>query len=197
MTLGTDTPRTGRRVWKEKPVVLEPPFNWGRAEVIGIAKLGCVYCHGYGLVPEFHGPDEPCNCVFRAIFQICYRRYKECQALAEHVNGVEIEQHRHRIGYRVYSRRLQEYTADFDLVCRRILTPEHYALFRLHFLRGAEWRECCQLLRMDRGSFFHDVYRIMQRAGRVFAELKPYPLYPVADYFAGVVAARGVAAEAA
>jgi hypothetical protein len=42
-------------------------------------------------------------------------------------------------------------------------------------------------LKIDRGTFFHEVYRIEQLLGRRFADLEPYPLYPVNEYFAGVV----------
>jgi hypothetical protein len=38
---------------------------------------------------------------------------------------------------------------------------------------------------MDRGNFFHEVYRIEQRLGRVFRELQPYGLYPLDEYFGG------------
>jgi hypothetical protein len=34
--------------------------------------------------------------------------------------------------------------------------------------------------------YFHLVYSIENRLGRVFAELAPYPLYPVAEYFSGM-----------
>jgi hypothetical protein len=40
---------------------------------------------------------------------------------------------------------------------------------------------------MDRGTFFHSIYRIEQRLGRVFAELEPYALYPVSEYFGGMI----------
>jgi hypothetical protein len=40
---------------------------------------------------------------------------------------------------------------------------------------------------LDRGTLFHMVYRVEEKLGRAFAELKPYPLFPVADYFAGTV----------
>ncbi len=36
---------------------------------------------------------------------------------------------------------------------------------------------------MSRGNFFHAVYRIMARLGAAFAETRPYPLYPVDEYF--------------
>jgi hypothetical protein len=40
---------------------------------------------------------------------------------------------------------------------------------------------------MDRGNFFHALYDIEEKLGRVYAELKPYPLYPLRDYFGGYV----------
>ena len=77
--------------------------------------------------------------------------------------------------------------ADFCLVSKRALTEDVYKLFRYHFLLGADWRLCCRQLKIDRGTFFHTVYRIEQLLGRTFAELKPYPLYPVKEYFGGVI----------
>ena len=38
---------------------------------------------------------------------------------------------------------------------------------------------------MERGLFFHQVYKIQQKLGKAFAELEPYPLYPVSEYFWG------------
>jgi len=38
---------------------------------------------------------------------------------------------------------------------------------------------------MDRGVFFHHIYRIQQKLGRVFRELTPYALYPLDEYFGG------------
>jgi hypothetical protein len=68
-----------------------------------------------------------------------------------------------------------------------MLDDEEHTLFRYHFLLGADWKLCCRRLKIDRGSFFHMVYRIEQKLGRIFAELKPYPLYPVNEYFGGVI----------
>jgi hypothetical protein len=36
---------------------------------------------------------------------------------------------------------------------------------------------------VDKGNFFHSVYRIQQKLGRAYRELEPYPLYPLSDYF--------------
>ena len=77
--------------------------------------------------------------------------------------------------------------ADFCLVSRRVLDDEEHRIFRFHFLLGADWRLCCRRLNMDRGNFFHSVYRIEQKLGRAFAELRPYALYPLDEYFGGAI----------
>ncbi len=75
--------------------------------------------------------------------------------------------------------------ADFCGVSKRHLTEDENKIFRYHFLLAADWKLCCRKLKIDRGDFFHAVYRIEQRLGRVFRELKPYGLYPVDEYFGG------------
>ena len=85
----------------------------------------------------------------------------------------------------VWGRRDEEYIADFSLVSKRVLDESEYKLFRFHFLLGADWRLCCRQMKMERGSFFHEIYRIEQKLGRVFRELEPYALYPVDEYFGG------------
>ena len=80
--------------------------------------------------------------------------------------------------------------ADFCLVSRRILDEMENRVFRYHFLLGADWRLCTRKLKMDRGTFFHTIYRIEQKLGREFAALKPYSLYPPSEYFHGVVTGR-------
>ncbi len=77
--------------------------------------------------------------------------------------------------------------ADFCLVSRRTLDDFEYKVFRFHFLLGADWRLCCRQMKIDRGTFFHAVYRIQQKLGRVFRDLKPYSLYPLDEYFGGTV----------
>jgi hypothetical protein len=88
------------------------------------------------------------------------------------------------MGYRTYSRKREEFMADFCLVSRRTLEDIEHKIFRAHYLLGADWRFCCRQLKLDKGTFFHHVYEIERRLGRVFAELTPYALYPVAEYFA-------------
>jgi hypothetical protein len=85
----------------------------------------------------------------------------------------------------IWSRKNEEFIADFCLVSQRALDDFEYPIFKYHFLQGADWKLCCRKLGMDRGNFFHEVYRIEQRLGRVFRELQPYALYPLDEYFGG------------
>jgi len=158
---------------------------WERSSVIGLAKASCTFCHGYGMRPVLRGTEAPCNCVFRAVFRACYRRFRECVILGTHTNAVTWERCGGPSGYRTYSRKREEFMADFCLVSRRTLEDFEYRIFRSHYLLGADWRLCCRQLNIDRGNFFHYVYNIEDRLGRVFAELTPYALYPVSEYFAG------------
>jgi hypothetical protein len=75
--------------------------------------------------------------------------------------------------------------ADFCLVSRRTLDDFEYKVFKFHFLLGASWKLCIGRLGIDRGNFFHAVYRIEQKLGRVFRELEPYGLFPLDEYFRG------------
>ena len=77
--------------------------------------------------------------------------------------------------------------ADFFLIARRTLDARLFQLFRFHYLLGADWRLCSRRLGMDRGTFFHAVYRIERKLGKAFAETQPYGLYPLDEYFGGVV----------
>ena len=88
-----------------------------------------------------------------------------------------------------WGRREEEYIADFTLVSRRMLNDTEHRLFRFHFLLGADWKMCCRRLKMDRGTFFHDTYRIQEKLGRGFRELEPYALFPLTEYFNGILRA--------
>ena len=80
--------------------------------------------------------------------------------------------------------------ADFLLVSKRTLTEEEYRIFNYHFLFGADWKLCCRKLNLDRGRFFHSVYRLTQKLGKTFRELEPYALFPLPDYFDGTTQSR-------
>src|SRR5581483_10733741 len=101
-------------------------MQWDRSDVIGLARISCAFCHGYGMRPVLRGTEEPCSCVFRAVFRVCYRRFRECVALGVHTNPVAWERCGGPEGYRAYSRKREEFMADFCLVSRRSLEDLEY-----------------------------------------------------------------------
>ena len=131
------------------------------------------------------GALAPCNCVLRAIFRICYDRFLRCVTQEKHLSRVSLEPHAGRNRPSTWGRKDEEYIADFTLISKRVLDDFEQKLFRYHFLLGADWKLCARQLKIDRGNFFHAVYRIEQKLGRRFRELEPYALYPIDEYFHG------------
>ena len=39
---------------------------------------------------------------------------------------------------------------------------------------GADGNLCARRLKMDRGAFYHQMYAVMEKLGRIFAEVRPY-----------------------
>lgn len=143
----------------------------------------CTRCAGSAII----GSGKVCHCVDRAVFRACLERFRTCVASVRYAQPV-LE----RVGTgskaRIcYARKNEEYMADFCLVARRALDPLEYALFKFHFLLGADWKLCTRRLNVNRGDFFHSVYRVEEKLGRTFRELQPYPLFPLAGYFKGTV----------
>ena len=160
-------------------------MEWTRSETLALAAQDCARCHGMGLRELTRGKDQPCQCVFRSIFRKCFARFRQCVIKEKRFTHATLE-YSPRGGRRItWARKDEEYIADFLLVSKRHLTSEEHRLFRAHFLLGADWRLCCRQFNIDRGSFFHQVYRIQNHLGRVFRELKPYALYPLDEYFGG------------
>jgi hypothetical protein len=159
-------------------------MEWNRSETLALAMHQCTQCHGAGLRLTKQ-EASPCNCVLRAIFRICWDRFVRCVTQERHLSRVSLEPHAGRSRPSTWGRKDEEYIADFSLVARRALDDFEHRLFRYHFVLGADWRLCTRKLRMDRGNFFHAVYRVEQKLGRVFRELEPYPLFPLDEYFNG------------
>jgi hypothetical protein len=126
----------------------------------------------------------PCNCVLRNIFRACLSKYRYIQTHQGRPASIARRIFpKGRDSKISWGRRDEEFCADFCLVARRTLDDPHYQIFDLHFLQRFDWRHCTMALKIDRGNFFHAVYRIEQQLGRVFTELRPYALYPVDEYF--------------
>lgn len=160
-------------------------MEWNRSETIALAKLSCTHCHGDGLRRGRRGKVNPCNCVFRAIFRACYARFRYCATKEKYMSKVTLELCRGKDRRMTWVRRDEDYVADFCLISKRTLDDFEHKVFRFHFLLGADWKLCCRQMKIDRGTFFHAVYRVQQKLGRVFRELEPYSLYPLDEYFGG------------
>ncbi|MGH9345067.1 MAG: hypothetical protein ACRD19_15065 [Terriglobia bacterium] len=161
------------------------PFRWTRSETLALANQHCVYCLGLGLRSGRSGKDTVCNCVLRAIFRWCHGKFRELASREQYVSRVSLEANPGRRQKTMYSRKGEEYMADFCLIARRTLPEDAHKIFRMHFLLGADWKACCRRLGIDRGTFFHDCYRIEEKLGRAFRETQPYSLFPTDEYFGG------------
>ena len=163
-------------------------MDWTHEETFGLSNVKCSRCEGTGLRPGIHRDGKsPCNCVLRNIFRACLRRFYFCAANEPYRSKVVLMPCQ---GYDVnatWTRHGEDYMADFYLVAKRTLTEDEFRIFRYHFLLGADWKLCCRRLGIDRGSFFHSVYRIEQKLGREYRELRPYSLYPIDEYFGGTI----------
>ena len=165
-------------------------MEWTRSETLALAAPGCNLCLGVGLRIGRSTSVNPCNCVLRAIFRACFEHFRDCMSREKFVSKVTLDPLPGKDCRGAWGRKDEEFSADFCLVSKRTLTESEYRIFRYHFLLGADWKLCCQKLQVDRGTFFHGVYRLEQKLGRAFRELEPYSLFPITDYFHGPV--RGV-----
>lgn len=160
-------------------------MEWSRSETLALAMHNCSQCHSSGLRFAKKDVAVPCNCVLRSIFRICCDRFTRCVAQEKHLSRVSLEPHAGRSRPSTWGRKDEEFIADFCLVSRRVLDDFEHRLFRYHFLLGADWKLCTRKLGINRGNFFHAVYRIEQKLGRIFREMEPYPLFPLDEYFHG------------
>lgn len=162
-------------------------MEWNRSETIGLASASCVFCRGLGLrKTPVKGESRVCGCVLRAIFRSCFIRYRHCQEKAGVTSAITYDHSAGPRGHRVYGRRNEEFIADFELVCRRSLNELEYKVLKMHFMEGADWKQCTERLSLDKGEFFHEVYKVQEKLGRVFRELRPYALFPLDEYFSGI-----------
>lgn len=150
-----------------------------------MAQQSCSFCYGLGMREGRSGKCLPCNCVFRSIFRAVYGRFRQCAEKEKSVSRISLESNPGRNRKYTWALKNEEFMADFTLVSRRVLADDPVSLdiFKWHFLLGGDWMLCCAKLGLDRGAFFHEVYRMQQRLGRAFRELAPHALFPLDQYF--------------
>lgn len=169
-----------------RPLLKTPGHVWDRTATMTLAYRRCTSCDGLGLAEGRVGRAAAsfvCGCVLRKIFSLCYAKFQKCAAPM----GIVRLESSHRKNS--WGMRSQEYVADFCLVAKRVLgeDTQQHNIFKYHFLLGAECGPCCRRLGIDRGAFFHQVYRIQESLGKAFAELQPHALWPLDEYFGGRV----------
>ncbi len=159
-------------------------MQWTRSNTLALATQKCKTCLGVGITLGRRGSLTACDCVLRTIFRACYQRFRHCVEKEKYLSKVSLEIHSGPNRRGTWGRKDEEYIADFLQIARRTLTDEEYRVFKYRFLLGADWRLCVRKLGIDRGTFFHIVYKVQEKLGAAYAETKPYSLYPVAEYFA-------------
>jgi hypothetical protein len=160
-------------------------MDWSRSDTLALATHRCAQCHGSGLRLARKGTLSPCNCVLRTIFKICYDRFLRCATQEKHLSKISLEPALGKQRPGTWGRKDEEYIADFCGIARKTLDEQEHRLFRFYFLLSADWKLCSRRLGMDRSTFFHTIYRVEQKLGRVFRELEPYSLFPLDEYFNG------------
>lgn len=141
-------------------------MRWIQSETAPLAKQQCGLCFGLGIVQRRASlQDSPCGCVLREIFRICYEQFQE--------SSRSFGAHEH-----------QQYALDFQIVARRHLSLEDYNIFREYFVNVLPWQGAALRLRLSRSGYFDRLYRIEERLGRAYADIRPHALYPTAAYLA-------------
>jgi len=117
-----------------------------------------------------------CSCVYRAIFRNVLARYKlERQKTAVIGTGIC------RI-HNMYARPSEEFQADVLAITRRTLSARDWKFFKQYFLIG-------NFVSTTR------YYPIMTRLGQAYVNTRPYPLYPLTEYFGTQRASNMVSAN--
>jgi hypothetical protein len=119
------------------------------------------------------------------MFRAVMRKFRECEAGGGRLQPIILDgTNAPRYRRSGHVRKREEFAADVYLTAVRTLTdPTELNLFKYHYCFGADFKLCCQKLGMTRGNFFHACYRVEQKLGKVFQELKPYGLFPTDEYF--------------
>jgi hypothetical protein len=111
------------------------PPPWDSSKAMLLANFDCSRCLGAGSYPGRAGVIV-CPCVYRRVFRACYSRYRD---IGEGQACSRLGSSRRRSKTFSWERPREDFRADFELIARRVLEPEDWLVFRLHFLRSLEW----------------------------------------------------------
>jgi hypothetical protein len=174
----------------------EPDGAGATFSPLALSNSFCRRCGGLGVV-RVRSRHRTCACVFRAAFRECLASYHHCTASMGSGGGVQYERVGHAQGRCaiIASFKRAEYAADFVLLARRALAdrPIEWAVFEAYHVAELEWMDAIPRVNqtlhlarpLNRGNFFHAVYRTEEIIGSTLLRTQPYSLYPPRAYFAG------------
>lgn len=157
-------------------------MDWNRSKTIGLASLRCPQCDGLGLVAGLKGTVNPCPCVLRKVFRICWNRFKfgrleqmERGAPILNISGLGRRAHRQPGGF---SFSLECYLADIAIVSRRALSADDFVFFEKAYLSGVDWKRAHEAVKMTRPQFMYVCKRLEPQLGKAFLDCEPFSLLP-------------------
>ena len=154
---------------------------WTRSQTLSLSNSRCPYCFGSGILQSWKSSGDPCKCVLRNVFRRALRRIlkNRIEKYYRYTSSKVERWERSRSTSFVSGYDLVEYEADFERLIFINISPEAYKLVKGYHLDKKGYEVMSRELRLSKGRFFHEVYRTEAAAGRMFAELKPYPLVNV------------------
>lgn len=164
-----------------------------RGTVLALARPYCYTCEGSGIQIEYLPPrslrarcvlpvetTRVCRCVAMRAFRTVYGRAMR-RPSSHPLRRVQLRSGVVTMGFPDV-----EFRVDFLLAAKRSLPKRLWELFDYYFVRGADWRETARRLG-KRGQAERNIFRqldlIREMVGRELMIMKPYPLYPLEDYF--------------
>lgn len=164
------------------------PPAWPREIGLALADPRCGHCRGMEMVllrhPDREARLKPCACAARRAFRDVMRRY---QALAAR-SGMHSKAIFSEVGAgprraKAYTRPVEEYLADVEIVLRRVLSADELRLWRLRHAGGRTIGEAARAMGLIVPTAQWRIYHLEEKAGRAFVETRPHALWPVEQYF--------------
>ncbi len=175
---------------------VDPGDHASDADPLALSTPSCRRCGGLGTIRKRRG-YRTCACVYRRVFRACLTSYHHCQASMGSAGAVQYERVGHAQGRCaiVASFKRAEYAADFIMLARLVLAsrPIELAVFEAYHVDDQEWLVAVPRVNaslhlprpLNRGAFFHAVYREEGLLGKAILQTHPYSLFPPRSYFAG------------
>ena len=163
-----------------------------------MAENGCAYCYGLGALSMYKPTARLCKCVHRNTFTACLAHYHAIEDKAGSWDlanpRIEVSSGNGGSGF-AYAIPMLEYRADFEGTCRKALAGRctELAVFEAYHLAGDDYKSATVSsarktgIALNRGMFFHAVYRIEEICGAALRSTRPHALFPLDSYYSARV----------